>query len=276
MTVSINPLPNMAPLRHSEMIFTLAAISILSALLIWWWLSGEHRRRGFELPLVMAGTALSALTIEPIFDNTLLYWYQPDSSLVILEGYGRAIPAFVPIGYAWFFGGIAYCSARYLDHGIARAMIWFLFAAAVCVDWLAISICQWTGLSAFYGPQPFVFVGSPLWFSFCDATGAFALGAAIHILHKQNLTVSRLWLLLLPTLSYGGVLGATSAPVSLALNSGWMPTLVWLAGATTIGLCLSIVYGITRLSGARRDGTAHSAVRTEDRFFEQRGRSGAI
>ena len=52
------------------------------------------------MPLVFAGTALSAMMIEPIYDNTLLYWYPDENDLALFRAYERTIPWYVPLGCA--------------------------------------------------------------------------------------------------------------------------------------------------------------------------------
>ncbi len=93
-------------------IFLIGTLLILSSILAWWAIGGERRERGWALPFVFVGTALSAVVIEPIFDNTLLYWYPPVNELAFFRGFERTIPWYVPLGYAWFFGGTAYLLAR--------------------------------------------------------------------------------------------------------------------------------------------------------------------
>jgi hypothetical protein len=256
MTSTITPMPIMPAPHMAGTIFLAGTCIIMAAILLWWAFGGERKRQGWVMPLVFAGTALSAIMIEPIYDNTLLYWYPDDNSLAFFRAYGRTIPWYVPLGYAWFFGGSAYLVWRVVTSGGSAAQIWQLFAAMVFVDWLAVSICEWLNLSAFYGNQPFHMFGSPLWFSFCDATGGFVLGAALAVFMRHLRGAGRLWLLLLPSFTYAATLGSTTAPVSLALNSGWSTPLVWLAGAATMAMCLVVIHVIAKMSQSRSGVTA--------------------
>jgi hypothetical protein len=104
-----------------------------------------------------------------------------------------------------------------------------------------VSICEWFGLSAFYGEQPYHLVGSPLWFSFCDATGAFTLAGALHLLLPYLDRGRQLWLIVLPIFTYGATLGSTGAPVSIALTSGWSSLAVWAGGTASILMCMVVV-----------------------------------
>ncbi|XHS00779.1 hypothetical protein ACFB49_23790 [Sphingomonas sp. DBB INV C78] len=233
-------------------IFLIGTLLILSSILAWWAIGGERRERGWALPFVFVGTALSAVVIEPIFDNTLLYWYPPVNELAFFRGFERTIPWYVPLGYAWFFGGTAYLLARRFERGITSTTLWTLFAGVVVIDWLAVSICEWLNLSAFYGSQPFHLFGSPLWFSFCDATGAFVLAGALHMLLPHLAGTRRLWLLIVPLFTYGATLGSTTAPVTIALNSGWPMVATWMAGAATMVLCMIAVHTVGLIAARPR------------------------
>lgn len=244
MPSTILPMPiNPAP-QPAGSAFLIGTIVILAGLLIWWISSGEYKKRGWIMPLVFIGTGFSAILIEPIFDNTLLYWYPAENDLAVFSAYERTIPWYVPLGYAWFFGGTAYLLQRAFEAGVSRAQIWRLFAVVIFTDWLAVSICEWMDLSAFYGDQPFHHFGSPIWFSFADATGAFVLAAALHTFLPWLKGAKRLWLLILPTFTYGATLGSVTAPIALALNSAWSAQATWLAGVATMALCYTAVYAI--------------------------------
>ena len=250
---TIPSMPIMPAPQPAGTIFLIGTCIIMAAILVWWALGGERQRHGWIMPLVFVGTALSAVMIEPIYDNTLLYWYPDVNSLAFFRGFGRTIPWFVPLGYAWFFGGSAYLVWRVIESGASAARIWKLFAVMVVVDWLAVSICEWLDLSGFYGNQPFHLFGSPLWFSFCDATGGFVLGAALTVFIPFLQGANRLWLLLLPSFTYAAALGSTTSPVSLALNSGWSTSLVWVAGAATMAMCMVVVHVIAQMAQLRAD-----------------------
>lgn len=251
MESTIIPMPVMAAPQTAGLIFLIGTITIMAAILLWWAFGGERARKGWVMPLTFAGTALSAVLIEPIYDNTLLYWYPDENSLAFFRAYGRTIPWYVPLGYAWFFGGSGYLVYRVIEAGTSAGRIWQLFAATAAVDWLAVSICEWLGLSAFYGNQPFHLFGSPIWFSFCDATGGFVLGAALAVFVPHLEGTRRLWLLILPSFTYAATLGSTTAPVSLALNSGWSTALTWISGAATMAMCLIVVYVVAQMAAAR-------------------------
>ncbi len=253
MQSTIVPMPIMPAPEPAGTIFLIGTSIIMVAILVWWAIGHQRQKHGWVLPLVFAGTALSAIMIEPIYDNTLLYWYPVENSLAFFHGYERTIPWYVPLGYAWFFGGSAYLVWRVIDAGASARRIWQLFFATAAVDWLAVSICEWLELSAFYGNQPYHIFGSPIWFSFCDATGGFVLGAALAKFVPYLDGARRLWLLILPSFTYASTLGSTTAPVSLALNSAWSTPMTWAAGTATMAMCLIAIHVIAQMAELRQE-----------------------
>ena len=253
MQSTIVPMPIMPAPEPAGTIFLIGTSIIMVAILVWWAIGHQRQKHGWVLPLVFAGTALSAIMIEPIYDNTLLYWYPVENSLAFFHGYERTIPWYVPLGYAWFFGGSAYLVWRVIDAGASARRIWQLFFATAAVDWLAVSICEWLELSAFYGNQPYHIFGSPIWFSFCDATGGFVLGAALAKFVPYLDGARRLWLLILPSFPYASTLGSTTAPVSLALNSAWSTPMTWAAGTATMAMCLIAIHVIAQMAELRQE-----------------------
>jgi hypothetical protein len=226
--------------------FTAASAFVVIALAVWWFTSGEYRR-GPVLPLFFIGTAISALAVEPVFDNALLYWYPPDNDLGVFAAYDRTVPWFVPIGYAWFFGGSSYVLWRLFQRGVSRAQVWGLFAVVVLIDAVATSTAGWLHISGFYGLQPLSFGGVNLWFACADATGVLVGAVILYALASRLRGWNWLWLLVIPTMSYGAVLGGVTSPVTLGLHSDWTTLGRWLGGAATVALCCVVVQGCSQL-----------------------------
>jgi hypothetical protein len=242
------PMPtDLSPPTGPSVGFTAAAAVIVVALLVWWWFSGE-RRRGPILPLLFVGIAVSAIVVEPVYDNTLLYWYPPENALGLFNAYDRTVPLFTVIGYAWFFGGTSYILWRLFQRGVRRRQIWGLFGIVVVIDALATATAGWLGISGFYGDQPFMFAGINVWFAFADATGSIVGAVILHLLVPRLQGWKWLWLLVIPTISYGAVLGGVTSPVVLGLQSDWTTLGRWLGGAGTIALCCVVAYGCVAIA----------------------------
>ncbi|AFC54337.1 MULTISPECIES: hypothetical protein [Mycobacterium] len=242
------PMPTeLSPPTGSSVGFTAAAAVIVVALLVWWWFSGE-RRRGPILPLLFVGIAISAIVVEPVYDNTLEYWYPPDNALGLFNTYERTVPLFTVIGYAWFFGGTSYILWRLFQRRVSRRQIWGLFGIVVVIDALATATAGWLGISGFYGDQPFMFGGVNVWFAFADATGSIVGAVILYLLVPRMQGWKWLWLLVIPTISYGAVLGGVTSPVVLGLHSDWTTSGRWLGGAGTIALCCVVTYGCVAIA----------------------------
>lgn len=235
------PMPqNLAPVGN-VMAFTIAGALFLTGLMVWWLVS--ERRRGFILPLLLIGTALSAVLVEPIFDNTLLYWYPVDGAGSAFTAYDRSVPWWLVLGYGWFFGGISYMLWRLFSRGIDRTQFIVAVTTFVVIDQVANGIAGWMRISGFYGPQPFMWGPVNVWFGIADSTAVVVGATVVYVLAPRLTGLRTLWLLVLPTLWYGAVLGGVTSPVTLGLHSDWSTAGRWLGGAGTIALAFVVLYG---------------------------------
>jgi hypothetical protein len=251
MNLSVDGIPmptDSSPPFVPSVAFTAGSALIVVVLLVWWWVSGE-RRNGPVLPLLFLGIAVSAIAVEPIFDNTLLYWYPPENPLGVYAAYDRTVPWFAPIGYSWFFGGSSYLLWRLFVGGVGRRQIWGWFTILVVVDALATATAGWMGISGFYGEQPFMPGGINVWFAFADATAGLVGAVILYLVVPRLKRWKWLWLLVIPTISYGAVLGGVTSPVVLGLHSDWTVLGRWLGGAATIALCCVVAHGCASIAG---------------------------
>jgi len=213
---------------------------ITVGLLAWWAVSSE-RRRGLTFPLILLGGAFSGF-VEPFLDNVVLFWWPPHQNLPTFEAFGRSVPMFVPIGYAWFCGGLLYFTARFYAAGPTRARVWAVLAAVVVVDYVAIAVTTWVGVAGFYGDPPLNLGGYPLWWAAIDGVDVVAGGAVVFVLAPRLRGWSRLWLVIAPAIIIGAAGGAVGWPISTALNSGWSSTTMLLAALVTLALAGGIVH----------------------------------
>lgn len=230
----------------AEFAYTMVMVLVTGGMFAWWLLTGERSRNGVVLPLVLVGGAISAL-VEPILDNVVLFWYPPRVETEAFYAFGRSVPWYVVIGYAWYCGGLLYFVYRHFQGGVSSRRIWVIFGAIMLVDSLAISLIVQLGQAGFYGEQPFNVGGYPLWWAGIDGSlpvvGAALLFHLVPRLHGWR----RVFLLVVPAVNVGLVAGATDWPVSLALNSAWPAVATWLAGASTFALCCGLVWAVTQV-----------------------------
>lgn len=221
-------------------LYTVAMLAITLGIFAWWALSRE-RQRGPALPLLLIGGALSGL-VEPFLDNVVLVWWPPEQPLAAFEAFGRTVPWFVPIGYAWFCGGLLYFAARIYAAGVRPAQVWATLAVVAVVDYVAIAATTWIGIMGFYGDPPMNVGGYPLWWAAIDGVHVIFGGAVVLLLAPRLKGFGQLWLLLVPTVVIAAAGGAVGWPISTALNSDWSAAGKWVAAAVTMGIGCAIVH----------------------------------
>jgi hypothetical protein len=196
--------------------------------------------------LLLVGGALSA-GLEPFLDNVVLFWYPPHQHLVAFHAFGRTVPLFVPIGYAWFCGALLYAVARRFEHGVRPRDVWLMLLGIVVIDYIAIGLTSWLHIAGFYGHPPYNLGGYPLWWAAFDGTSVILGGALVYYLLPRLRGLERAWLVLIPTLMVGGTAGAVGGPITIALNSQWSSGAKWVAGALTMVLGCAIVHLVARV-----------------------------
>ena len=236
--------------RAPETTFLLILIGmgvVLAVLAVAWLWTREFRRTGALAPLLFLGVGLASLIQEPVFDNVALYWYPPHNRWALYSAFGRTIPAYVPVGYAWFFGGVSFVLFKLFRRHPTERTVWLLFAASVVIDSVATALMSWLHAAGFYGNQPFNFFDYPEWFACVDA-GATIINAVVLLYLAPGL---RGWrqagLIVLPFITYSAINGVVDAPVALAMHSGWSTAAVWLMGSLSIALGCCVVYVCARL-----------------------------
>lgn len=234
----------------------------LVGLLVWWARAREYDRTGLVMPLLFLGVAIGSLIQEPVFDNVALYWYPPHNGWALYEAFGRTIPAYIPIGYAGFFGGVSFVEYRLIARGGTARTVWRLFAVSLVIDALATAFVSWINAGGFYGDQPFNVAQYPLWFAFVDAPTTIVNAIALLLLVPVLKGRRRLFLVLLPIITYSAVNGAVDPPAALALHSGWSSAATWVLAACSIAIGCAIVYACSLVAPAAARWHAARAVPT--------------
>ncbi len=208
-------------------------------LLVWWWIS-ERRKTGLVLPLLLVGGALSAF-LEPFLDNVVLFWYPHGQDMPAFTAFGRTLPLCIPIGYAWFCGGLPYLAARYFAKGVTSRQVWGVAAATLAVDFTAIGATHWLGVAGFYGDATLRIAGYPLWWAPADVILVVGGGALLMVLQHFLKGVKQAYFVVVPVLVVGLSGGAVLGPVSTAMHSGWSSTAVLVCALVTIALGLVVI-----------------------------------
>jgi len=251
-TTSVPPMP----IRHAPdaalIVYTTLMIVVTLGFAGWWALSRKERRVGPALPLLLIGGAISGL-MEAWLDNVVLVGYPPHQNLPVIHAFNRSVPLFVPIGYAWFCGGLLYLVARSFQRSLNTAKIWRLYGAIAVIDFIAIGLSSWIGVLQFFGHPPMNIAGYPLWWAAIDGLDVVLGGAIAFVLFDRVRGLQRAWLLLVPSVSLGACSGLVGWPISTALNSSWSMPAKYGCALASIGLSLACVRflarGLPALSG---------------------------
>ena len=185
-----------------------------------------------------------------------------DQDLGFFDAMGRTVPIFVPIGYAWFCGGLLYFTARFYERGVTARQVWGILGLVVVVDFIGIGLPTWLGLLGFFGDPPMNIFGYPLWWAAIDGVDVILGGAVVYFLLPVLKGRQQLWLVLVPPVMIGLSAGAVGWPVSTAINSGWSTGAKWAAATVTIGLGLAITHLVAKVVSR-----VPPATPPEDRFF---------
>ncbi|MBI3216245.1 MAG: hypothetical protein HYZ38_20710 [Mycobacterium sp.] len=234
--------------------YTVLMILITLGFFIWW---GVHeRKRGPALVLFLIGGALSGL-MEPWLDNVVLVGYPPDQITPTFAAFERVVPIFVPIGYAWFCGGLLYLLYRAFTKEFTARRIWALYGIIAVIDFIAIGLSAWIGILEFFGDPPMKIAGFVVWWAAIDALQV-VLGATLAVFLVPALRgAQRLWLILIPSVALGAAAGIVGWPISTALNSGWPMWAKYLCAFASIGLSLACTHFVARSAPRIADHLRH-------------------
>ncbi|MGW6728004.1 hypothetical protein ACWF9G_19060 [Nocardia sp. NPDC055029] len=225
-------------------VYTIAMAFITSGFAIYWVVTPKERRVGPALPALLLGGAFAGL-MESWFDNTILVTYPLDQPLPTLDSFGRSVPLFVPIGYAWFCGGLLYIIARAFQTNVTAGFVWKLYGAIIVIDFLAIGASSWIGILRFFGDPPMNIAGYPLWWAGIDGLAAILGGAVVASLLPHLRGVKQLWLIAVPPVVFAAAGGAVGWPISTALNSDWSMPAKYACALVSMAFSLACVRFIT-------------------------------
>jgi hypothetical protein len=241
---SVPPMPVEQAPETAFAIYTALMVLVTGGMLAWWAVRRD-RRASAALPLLILGGALSGL-MEPWLDNVVLYRWPPEQDLAAFEAFGRTIPIFVIVGYGWFCGGLLFFVARALEAAPTARRVWAMLGIVAVVDFVAIGLSAWIGVSDFFGDPPMEIARYPLWWAAIDGLDVVLGGAIVLLLVRHLRGARQLWLVLVPPIALGGAAGVVSWPVSIAINSQWSMPAKWACALATIGLGLAAVHAIAQ------------------------------
>ncbi|WP_454648722.1 hypothetical protein [Bradyrhizobium liaoningense] len=244
-----SPLPMTAPVdmvmpQAAQLWTHIVAWALVAVVLT---LALRHWRRGgtaIGIWLVLGG-ALTTLN-EPIVDVLGKCWFAAIGSNVLFKAWGFSIPSYLVPIYACYVGGQAFLAYRLYEKGISRRGLFGLYATFAVVG-MFMELSQLIlpmPTYSYYGNQPLVLFGFPLWWTFCNALMpmliagvAFAAAPALRGA-RQALLVPLGWMAALAA-------NVVAAPIWIALNlDNSSLLLTHLAAVVSLGMGLLVCSGL--------------------------------
>ena len=231
----------------ASLAFTLICVTFM-ALAIGWVVRLAVRGETLGIYFLVGGLFMGVL--EAYLDYNGLLWFAGDNVAIAVNLFGRHIPLYVVLGYAFFFGLQSYIIFRAILLG--KGTRFFLYAYAI--SWTFDMALQVTGrafgLYRYYGHQPFSIAGAPAWWFTIDATLQLLAGLVFFSLREKLSGGGKLIVIPLLPMLYAGLNGAAGWPVFTALNSNYhadvngnaSTALTYLGGSLTIALCGLLVW----------------------------------
>ncbi len=241
------PPADLSASHGASLAFTLICVAFMAIAVGW---IARLAMRGETLGIYFLLGGLSMGVLEPYLDYNGLLWFAGDNVAIAVNLFGRHIPLYVVLGYAFFFGLQSYIIYRAILLGKGARF----FLCAYAVSWVFDLGLQITGrafgLYRYYGHQPFLIAGAPAWWFTIDATLQLLAGFVFFGLRDKLSGWGKLLVIPLLPMLYAGLNGATGWPVFTALNSNYREDvngnastgLIYLGGLLTIALCGLLVW----------------------------------
>lgn len=235
--LSLGPQPLDMEASGAAWIFTLIVGVGFVAVAIW--CIAFALRRKDMLPLLMLGSGLISVGLEPIVDTMGKVWYASDNPWVVYTAVGVPQPAFLLLGYALFWGGTVYIGSRFVLRG---SSLWKVFAVVFVMDLFV----EYVGapildVGIYFDFSPFNILGFPVWWAFVNGAVA-SLGVwLLIVLEKELQGWRRVALLVVSPTAFGGTHAICAWPVWVTLHSDTPEWAGWIAGIYAIAMAFGVV-----------------------------------
>ncbi len=238
----------------------LIILSCLMLLLSLWFIKRESQRRGDWVPVYALLGAGLAVIYEPLGDILVSVLYPVPGQVGWISLFGRQVPLFIGVLYFWYMSVPALYFLKRLEQGLTRAALWRLYgftvALAIGIELFGVNLHAWI----YYGPQPFVLMGVPLW---CPMTySAFLVTISMGLqLMSKHLDRKHQWLIIfgLPVCMSGGHCAA-ALPTAAAMFSTSDPVWIAIGGAASFGISLLLVYAMSLVYCSERAVTKQHRI----------------
>lgn len=194
------------------------------------------------LPVFLFLASLAMSTIEPYVDAQGLCWYPEIGTIPGYRNVGRTIPLYIIFVFCFYVAPAMIIVIDRCKNRITAGWLLKFYLLTVVLAALFEPIPLHYGLWSYYGHQPFVFLGFPVWFAFVNTACVLLTGVALY----KVLPYLRGWkrILVVPLAPVFGI-GAWSACgffVSTTLNRFHGELITSIGAVATMLTCVGAIW----------------------------------
>jgi hypothetical protein len=204
----------------------------------------ECRRRRSTAPAWLLGSGAVCLFLEPVYDDQFHIWFHDQGHMWrTYTAYGMPQPVWVPITYAWCYGGLAMLVWRRLADGGGRRevlrMAGGLLAVFTAFELIGINL----GVYTYYGAQPLRLMGLPLWVEVPNTVLTVVAAVAFARLEPMVHGLGRLCLLAVVPGAFAAVSFGAAFPTLVTISrTDPSPAVVYLSTAASFALAAAMLH----------------------------------
>jgi hypothetical protein len=255
----------MEPPRSAVMPASLQTVllvaTVLAALAVAGWAVVRLVRFHDPIPLFVAVGTQIAAPYEALGDAMLHVYYPEIGQIGWLESFGRRIPLFVQLLYLPYIvpfvaGFTAAARAR-----LSRAAWWRLWVGTlVATAAMEVLVLAFGKAWIYYGEQPAVVLGLPLWVTLTNVTFLFAIGSTVVWITRR--VPRRHWWTITPATAFVLAAGhaVVAAPGSVAIEAADGPVTSLLGAAGSLGIAVVIAWALSLRLTRTADSHQHRSA----------------
>jgi hypothetical protein len=198
-----------------------------------------RRHRSWAPALLMASGVL-CLVLEPVYDDQFHIWFYDRAEMWgTYSAYGMTQPVWVPITYAWCYGGLALLVWRRVVDGCTRVqllrmtgMLWAIFTV---FELVGINL----GVYTYFGEHPFRVLDLPIWVEIPNTVLTVVAAVAFARLEPALHGAGRAALLAVVPAAFAMVSFGAAFPTLVVISEVGRPAVV-VYGATVLSLALAV------------------------------------
>ena len=203
--------------------------------------------RPVVLMLFIAGGCM--MVMEPMVDTVAGCWFAANS-LRAYVGWGRPIPIWVCLTYFVYFGVGSALIWMMMRRGASVRHIWLFYAGEILADVVLETVLLGKGIYTYYGHQPLMLAGFPLWWAAVNALVSMMAALATYEIARR-VDGWRLLLIVPATLCASAAANAAAGwPSWFVINSDVGPVWTQIGGLASVAIAFSIVQLIARYVAA--------------------------